>query len=272
MQKKHKISLHFIIFVFAIVITSCASPTPSPVAEKTPTKVAGITNYGYNIVQQLPHDTTAFTEGLIFQDGVLYESNGQNGSSDLRILDLNTGSVKNQVKLGDEYFGEGMTILNGKIFQLTWTNNKGFIYDATSLKKLGEFQYAGEGWGLTNDGRFLIMSNGSNAITFINPETFQIQKVVYVYDKGTPLLSINELEYVKGEIYANIWHTDKVVQIDPQLGEIIGWIDLTGLRSKEAEQNQEAVLNGIAYDPIHDRLFVTGKLWPTVFEIQLVQK
>jgi glutamine cyclotransferase len=278
MQKR----LVVLIWLFTVGLSSCSSSTITPVitttptVEKTPTpmptKIVGISNYGYTIVQQLPHDTSAFTEGLTFKDGNLYESNGQNGLSDLRILDLNTGTVKNKVNLGNEYFGEGMTILNGKIFQLTWVNNKGFIYDANSLMTLGEFQYTGEGWGLTNDGRFLIMSNGSNAITYLNPETFQIQKVIYVYDKGTPVYSINELEYVKGEIYANIWHSNKVAQIDPELGEIIGWIDLTGLRSKEAEQNQEAVLNGIAYDSVGDRLFVTGKLWPTIFEIKLERK
>jgi glutamine cyclotransferase len=277
MQKK----LVFIVWLLLVVgISSCTGPiitptvttTPVVTTTPTPTKIVGISNYSYTIVQKLPHDTSAFTEGLTFKDGKLYESNGQNGLSDLRIIDLDTGAVKNKVNLGNEYFGEGMTILNGKIFQLTWTNNKGFIYDADSLKPLGEFQYTGEGWGLTNDGRFLIMSNGSNAITYLNPETFQIQKVIYVYDKGVPVYSINELEYVNGEIYANIWHSDKVAQIDPELGEITGWIDLTGLRSKEAEQNQEAVLNGIAYDPVSDRLFVTGKLWPTVFEIKLERK
>jgi glutamine cyclotransferase len=276
-MQKRLISL---IWLLAVGLAACTNATITPVVtltptvEKTPTptKIVGISNYSYTIVQQLPHDMSAFTEGLTFKDGNLYESNGQNGLSDLRILDLNKGTIKNKVNLGNEYFGEGMTILNGKIFQLTWVNNKGFIYDANSLELLGEFQYTGEGWGLTNDGLSLIMSNGSNAITYLNPETFQIQKVIYVYDKGAPVYSINELEYVKGEIYANIWHSDKVVQIDPELGEIIGWIDLTGLRSKEAEQNQEAVLNGIAYDPANDRLFVTGKLWPTIFEIKLERK
>lgn len=263
--------LSFICILLMSAISSCmgAAATNTPTAAVIPTKTPGITHYNYTIVQRLPHDTGAFTEGLIFKDGQLYESNGQNGASDLRILDLKTGSVKNKVKLGDEFFGEGMTILNGKIFQLTWVNNKGFIYDENNLTKLGEFSYTGEGWGLTNDGRFLIMSNGTNTITFLNPETFQIQKVVYVYDKGTPVLSINELEYVKGIIYANIWHSDKVVEIDPALGEIVGWIDFTGLRSAEAQKNDEAVLNGIAYDPTGDRLFVTGKLWDTVYEVKL---
>jgi len=282
LPKTQKVYLLFVAcLLLAIGISSCApgqlfggpTLTPTPTATLTPTPTpAGISNYGYTIVKRWPHDTAAFTEGLIFENGNLYESNGQNGASDVRIIDLNTGSVKSSVKLGDEYFGEGMTILNHKIYQLTWMNNKGFIYDENSLMLLGEFQYVGEGWGLTNDGHYLIISNGSNAITFLNPETFQIQKVVYVYDKGTPVLSINELEYVNGVIYANIWHSDKVVQIDPQWGEILGWIDLTGLRSKEAEQNGEAVLNGIAYDAASDRLFVTGKLWDTLYEIKLERK
>ena len=262
--------------LFASIISACASatPIPTPIAlTPTPTKTAGpppIVNYTYNIVKTMPHDTSAFTEGLTIQDGTLYESNGQNGASDVRIVDLKTGAVKNSVKLDAQYFGEGMTILNGKIFQLTWQNHQGFIYDENTLAKLGDFTYTNEGWGLTNDGRFLIMSDGSNAITYLNPETFQVQKVVYVYDKGQPLPNINELEYIKGVLYANIWHTDKVVQIDPAFGEIIGWIDFSGLRSPEAQQNQEAVLNGIAYDSASDQLFVTGKLWDKLFEVKLV--
>lgn len=259
--------------LFASVISACTNntPTPTPIAATpTPTKPAGIINYTYNIVQTMPHDTSAFTEGLTILDGKLYESNGQNGASDVRIVDLKTGAVKNSVKLDAQYFGEGMTILNGKIYQLTWQNHQGFIYDENTLAKLGEFAYTNEGWGLTNDGRFLIMSDGTNAITFLNPETFQVQKIVYVYDKGQPLPNINELEYIKGVLYANIWHADKVVQIDPALGEIIGWIDFSGLRSPEAQQNQEAVLNGIAYDSASDQLFVTGKLWDKLFEVKLI--
>lgn len=261
--------------LFASVISACevtpasAPPTPTP----KPTKTAGpppIINYTYNIVKTMPHDTSAFTEGLTILDGKLYESNGQNGASDVRIVDLKTGAVKNSVKLDAQYFGEGMTILKGKIFQLTWQNHQGFIYDENTLAKLGDFAYTNEGWGLTNDGRFLIMSDGTNAITYLNPETFQVQKIVYVYDKGQPLPNINELEYIKGVLYANIWHTDKVVEIDPALGEIIGWIDFSGLRSPEAQQNQEAVLNGIAYDSASDQLFVTGKLWDKLFEVKLI--
>jgi len=231
-----------------------------------------IRTYTYTIVNRWPHDQTAFTQGLVYKDGSLYESTGRNGSSSLRIVDLTTGSIKTRVDLPDEYFAEGIALLNGKIFQLTWVNHKAFFYDPKTLSLLGEFSYEGEGWGLTDDGHFLIMSNGTNTITFLNPETFEVEKTISVYDNDKPLVDLNELEYVKGEIYANIWHTDKIVRIDPRSGEIRGWLDLTGLFPVEERQEQEAVLNGIAYDQTQDRLFVTGKLWPGLFEIELEEK
>jgi glutaminyl-peptide cyclotransferase len=225
--------------------------------------------YTYEIVNSWPHDTTAFTQGLAFWNGSLYESTGLNGSSSMRIVDLNTGNVQNKVDVSAEYFAEGMTILDGKIFQLTWQNEKGFIYDENSLELLGEFSYTGQGWGLADDDHFLIMSNGTNTITFLDPQNFQVQKTIEVYDNGNPLVNLNELEYVKGKIYANIWHDNRIVLIDPESGGIRGWIDLTELAPEETQQNSEAVLNGIAYDQTNDRLFVTGKLWPTIFEIKL---
>jgi glutamine cyclotransferase len=270
-MKTQKIYLTFLLWCLLVFGTSSCASAPHELAAKSFKKPAP--TYTYTIIQRFPHDTSAFTEGLAFKDGKLYESNGQNGASDLRILDLETGAVKAKVKLGNEYFGEGMTILNGIIFQLTWQNHKGFMYDENSLASLGEFSYEGEGWGLTNDGHSLIMSNGTNTINFRNPETFQIQRSIQVYDdNGAPVVNINELEYIKGEIYANIWLTDKIVQISPQTGEILGWIDLTGLRPEATKQNNDAVLNGIAYDPATDRLFVTGKLWDTLFEIKLERK
>ncbi len=288
-MKTQKIYLVLLICSLLVAgMSACASsPTPtstsipsntntpnnanSQITETSPVPKTGQT-YGYSIVRRWPHNPAAFTQGLVFKNGNLYESNGQNGRSDLRILDLQTGIIKAKVDLSFEYFGEGMTILNGKIFQLTWNNNKGFIYDENTLAPLGEFTYEGEGWGLTNDGRSLIMSNGSNNIIFLNPETFQVQKIIQVYDNGAPLYRINELEYIQGNIYANIWHSDKIALIDPGLGEIVGWIDLTGLLPGAAEKNGEAVLNGIAYDSATDRLFVTGKLWPVLFEIKLVEQ
>ncbi len=228
-----------------------------------------IPTYTYKIIKSWPHDESAFTQGLVFRNGILYESTGRNGSSSLRIVDLTTGSVRTKVDLADQYFAEGITLLDGKIFQLTWQDQLGFIYDQNSLELLGEFSYQGEGWGLTDDGRSLIMSNGTNTLAFFNPETFEVEKTISVYDNEEPLIDLNELEYVNGKIYANIWHSDKIVQIDPRSGEIMGWIDLTGLFPVEERQEPEAVLNGIAYDEKNDRLFVTGKLWPRLFEIRL---
>jgi glutamine cyclotransferase len=228
--------------------------------------------YTYKTINSWPHDNTSFTEGLVIKNGILYESVGLNGSSSLRLVDLETGTVKTKVDLPAEYFAEGITVLDGKIYQLTWRNNKGFIYDQGSLSQLAEFSYPGEGWGLTDDGRSLIMSNGTNVITFLSPHTFQIEKVIKVMDDDKPLVNLNELEYVKGEIFANIWHSDKIVRIDPGSGRILGWIDLTGLYPSEDRSGKEAVLNGIAYDQTSDRLFVTGKLWPRLFEIQLEMK
>ncbi len=228
--------------------------------------------YTYEIVKAFQHDNQAFTQGLVFHDGYFYESTGQYGHSSLRKVALPVGKVVQKVEVPAEHFAEGLTILNRKVFQLTWTDNRGFIYDVNSLNKIGEFKYAGEGWGLTNDGRNLIMSDGSNEIRFLDPQTFQVTKSIKVFDNGRPLASLNELEYIKGEIYANIWHSDKIVRLDPESGKILAWIDLSGLLPDARQQNSEAVLNGIAYDPAKDRLFVTGKLWSKIFEIRLKKK
>jgi len=265
MPKKQKVILILIILLLLGIGVILSVPKDAIVRFFS----RSIPTYTYKIINSWPHDESAFTEGLIFEDGTLYESTGRNGSSSLRIVDLVTGTIKTEVNLEDEYFGEGITILDGKIFQLTWLNNKGFIYDQETLLLLGEFTYEGEGWGLTDDGRSLMMSNGTNAITFLNPETFEIEKVITVYNNDEPLVDLNELEYIDGEIYANVWHTDKIVRIHPSSGKILGWIDLTGLYPIEERQDTEAVLNGISYDDATGRLFVTGKLWPHLFEIKL---
>ncbi len=228
--------------------------------------------YGYEIVNTFPHDPLAFTQGLIFQDGSLLESTGQNGKSSLRRVELKTGKVLQKADVPGLYFAEGMTLFNGKIYQLTWQNHKGFIYDPTTFEKQGEFRYDGEGWGLTHDAESLILSDGTYQIRFLDPQTFEVKKTISVYGHGKPLEEINELEYVKGEIYANIWHEDRIARIDPQTGKIVGWIDLAGLLPAGEVTSEEAVLNGIAYDETGDRLFVTGKLWPKLFEIRLKQK
>jgi glutamine cyclotransferase len=233
---------------------------------------------GYEIVQTYPHDCQAFTQGLEIRDGVLYEGTGLNGSSTLRRVKLESGAVEQRVAISNAYFGEGITVLKDKIYQLTWQSQQGFVYDRATFKKTGEFRYEGEGWGLANDGQSLIMSDGvTNRLRFLNPATFALEKTVTVNDeRGRPLLNLNELEYVKGEIYANIWQTDRIARLDPQTGRLLGWLDLTGLSQQlglaRSPCQAPDVLNGIAYDEAQDRLFVTGKLWPRLFEIRLKKK
>ena len=236
---------------------------------ETPVNNAVVPKYGYQIVNIWPHDSNAFTQGLILVDGKLLESTGQEGSSSLRRIELETGKILKKVDVPMPYFAEGIAVLNGKIYQLTWQHQLGFIYDLQSFKLLGEFKYQGEGWGLTTDGTSLIMSDGSNRIRFIDPSNFRVTKTINVVDGTTPVGALNELEFVQGEIYANIWHDDRIAVVDPQNGRLKAWIDLTGLMPAEDLQDEEAVLNGIAYDQSSNRLFVTGKLWPRVFEIRI---
>jgi len=230
---------------------------------------SAVPSYGYEIVNTWPHDKDAYTQGLVFYEGSLLESTGQEGRSSLRRVEPETGKVLKKVEVPRPYFAEGITLLKGKIYQLTWQHQLGFIYDAVSFEKLGEFSYKGEGWGLTNDGSALILSDGSNRIRFFDPATFQVNRTISVLDDRAPIASINELEFVHGEIYANIWHKERVARIDPQTGRVLGWIDLTGLRALADAHDNEAVLNGIAYDESNDRMFVTGKLWPKLFEIRV---
>jgi glutamine cyclotransferase len=221
----------------------------------------------YQVISRYPHDEAAFTQGLILLDGKLYESTGLYGSSTLREVDLHTGAVLRKVDVPSQYFAEGMTIFQGKVFQLTWQSQTGFIYDPVTFNLLGQFSYTGEGWGLTHDDQHLIMSDGTNQIRFLDPVTFQTVRSIGVYDdEGRPLTNINELEYISGKIYANIWQTNWIVRIDPQTGGIVGWIDMTGLLPAGSSGD---VLNGIAHDKASGHLLVTGKLWPWIFEINL---
>jgi len=229
----------------------------------------GVPKYSYEVVHVYPHDTRAFTQGLIFQDGKLLESTGQEGQSTLRSVDLESGQVVKKVDVPKQYFAEGMTVLNGKIYQLTWQHQLGFIYDYQTFEKTGQFNYQGEGWGLTNDGKSLILSDGSNRIRFIEPGTFQVTKTIAVTANGKPVNELNELEFVQGEIYANIWHDQRIVTINPETGSVTSWIDFTGLLKPGEARDSEAVLNGIAVDPASGRLFVTGKLWPKLFEVKI---
>ncbi len=243
-------------------------PSPSPLAN--PTKLASPPVFGYQVVNVFPHDTTAFTEGLLLDGGFLYESTGLEGQSSLRKTQLETGKVLQLRELPADIFGEGLTVFGDRLIQLTWKSQLGYVYDKATFQLLRRFNYPTEGWGLSQDGKDLIMSDGTAAIYFLNPETFERVRQIDVHDDAGPVTQINELEYVQGEIYANIWQTDRIARIDPGTGRVLGWIDLTGLLSAQDRRTPVDVLNGIAYDAGNDRLFVTGKLWPKLFEIKLI--
>jgi glutaminyl-peptide cyclotransferase len=225
-------------------------------------------SYTYEVVKVYPHDQNAFTQGLVIEEGVLYEGTGLYGSSTLRRVDLETGNVLQTYTLTGEFFGEGITVFGDRIIQLTWQSQKGFVYDKQSFDLLQEFSYPTQGWGITNDGNQLIMSDGTATLYFLDPETFEKVGQVEVHDDG-PVTDLNELEYINGEVYANIWRTDKIAIIDPNTGQVTGWIDLTGIYNQE-NSDPNSVLNGIAYDAEGDRLFVTGKLWSQLFQISLI--
>ncbi len=268
--------------------TATAPPTKEPTPVKAPTSSSETPHsatqgespigqptalppiYTYEVIAEYPHDPTAFTQGLVYLDGILYEGTGLNGQSDLRKVDLETGVPFLELDLHSKYFGEGVTVLDGKIYQLTWKSQEGFLYDAVDFTPIGGFNYPSEGWGLTHDGERLIMSDGSSYLTMRDPDTFkEVDRVQVVGVKG-PIQQLNELEYVDGEVFANVWQTNWIVRVDPETGEVVGYIDLTGLLNPEDVTGRVDVLNGIAYDAEHERLFVTGKLWPKLYEIELI--
>jgi len=239
------------------VVVSSAAPV-----RKTPV-------YGYRIVHTYPHDRSAFTQGLEYRGGFLYEGTGLNGHSGIRKVELETGKVLQQVPLEQQYFGEGIALLDQRIIELTWRSQRGFIYDRDTFRRTGSFDYPGEGWGLTHDGTWLIMSDGTSRLRFLDPATFTVRRVLDVTDGARPVDSLNELEFVRGEVYANVWPTDWMVRIDPVSGRVVGRVDLTGLLAPHERRGTEDVANGIAYDASGDRLFLTGKLWPRLYEVRL---
>ncbi len=228
--------------------------------------------YTFAIVRNFPHDTSAYTQGLAYRDGFLYEGTGLNGRSSIRKLRLETGEVVQHVDLGPEFFGEGITLIKDRVFQLTWKSEVGFVYDLNTFHLLRRFSYSGEGWGLATNGRELFMSDGTSEIRVLDAETLREKRRIRVHDGSTQVDQLNELEFVEGQLFANVWHSNRIARISPETGALVGWIDLTGLLSPIYRLESEAVLNGIAYDPIRKRLFVTGKLWPSVFEIKLSPK
>ncbi|MDD5222511.1 MAG: glutaminyl-peptide cyclotransferase [bacterium] len=224
----------------------------------------------YQIVNTFPHNPKNFTQGLVYENGFIYEGTGRNGTSSLQQVDLATGNARKTLDLSAQYFGEGIAVYQDKIFQLTWESHVGFIYDKESFAKIGDFTYSTEGWGLTFDGEHLIMSDGTSTLHLLDPGTLTETGTILVTDNSGPIDNLNELEFIRGEIFANIWPTDKIVRIDPQTGQVKGWVDLDGILSPEATTRPVDCLNGIAYDSENDRLFVTGKYWPSLFEIKLV--
>ncbi|MBL8180324.1 MAG: glutaminyl-peptide cyclotransferase [Blastocatellia bacterium] len=276
--------MRFFVLIAAIALaTACsgstgnstpnvATGTPKPAS--TPLPVSS-----YEVVKVYPHDDKAFTQGLFFHDGFLYESTGQYGKSSLRKVEITTGKVLQKWDLPREDFGEGSTLLGDKIYMVTWQQGLGRVFNLSDFKLIREFQYQGEGWGLTNDGTSLIMSQGTHVLKFIDPNTFVSNKTLPIMrEDGRPLMQINELEYVKGEIWANIWHSEDpkvlgkpnyIARIDPATGKIVGWIDLANISPEDQRRDSENTLNGIAYDAANDRIFVTGKNWKRLYEIKL---
>ena len=254
----------------AVSVTEPAASQPAIAAQPA---APPFKRYGYEVVATYPHDPAAFTQGLVYLDDIFYEGTGRYGQSSLRKVDPTTGSVLQQHDLAEEFFGEGIAVVGDTIYQLTWQNGTGFLYDKESFAERQRFSYTTEGWGLTFDGQHLIMSDGSATLYFLDPSTLNEVRRVDVTVAGEPVMRLNELEYIDGRVLANIWQTDYIVQIDPANGVVDGVIDLTGLLA-QAPPTQSAVdvLNGIAYDSATQRLFVTGKLWPYVFEIRLIEQ
>lgn len=244
-----------IAFSFAATMFSQARPTPAPVA-------------GFRVVAVYPHDRRAFTQGLEYVDGILYEGTGLVGRSSLRKVKLETGEVLQHLSLEPQYFGEGITVWRDQIVQLTYQHELGFVYDRKTLKRRRTFRYTGEGWGLANDGTSLVMSDGTATLRFLDPKTLAVIRRLPVHDAGVPVHRLNELELIRGEIWANVWQTNRIARISPKTGAVTGWVDLTGLLDPRDARGTD-VLNGIAYDRRRDRVFVTGKLWPKLFEIEV---
>jgi glutamine cyclotransferase len=246
--------------LLSVLLAGCIEDD-APDAQKVPV-------YGFRVMAIYPHDSGAFTQGLVYRDGVLYEGTGLYGRSKLRETRLETGAVTRSRILPPQLFGEGIALFEDHLVQLTWRSGIGLVWDLENLTVVRTFAYSTEGWGITSDGRNLIMSDGSSELRFLDPETFRVRGKIDVVSEGAPLPGLNELEYVEGLIYANVWETDEIAIISPETGVVVAWIDLSGLLTEE-EQLGADVLNGIAYDPESGRLLVTGKLWPKIFQIEI---
>lgn len=259
--------------LFALALLGCAAARPAVLPAAVPAADATVApgRPAVRVVARIPHAADAFTQGLAFHNGALYESTGLRGRSSLRVLDPAIGAITRRREVSDEHFAEGLTVFGGRIFQLTYLTNTCFVYDAATLEPVATHSYPGEGWGLTHDGRSLIMSDGTAELRFIDPDTFAERRRVRVTDGGAPVELLNELEMVEGELLANVWHDDRIARIDPSTGRVLGWIELPFSRESLGLDEPQAVLNGIAYEPSTRRLLVTGKLWPVMFEIAVAR-
>ncbi|HEX4650559.1 MAG TPA: glutaminyl-peptide cyclotransferase [Granulicella sp.] len=246
---------HALTLAFAVLTAGCASAAPVS---------------GYKVVAQFPHSTDSYTEGLFYLNGLFYEGTGLEGHSALMAVQPATGKPLQEVDLAPKYFGEGIVNWGPNIYEWTWKSHICFVYDRFTLRPIKQFTYTGDGWGMTRTATELITSDGTDTLRFRDPNTFKEIRHIVVKDGSKTIDQLNELEYVKGEIYANVWHSDRIARISPRDGRVLGWIDLTGILPDNQRVNSESVLNGIAYDAQHDRLFVTGKQWPTIFEIKLL--
>jgi glutamine cyclotransferase len=255
--------------VLLLMLGACQGATTQPQTSTASTLGQEPAALGYRVVAAYPHDRRAFTQGLFWHQGHLYETTGQPGASTVRRVNLEDGRVVQSVPMPGRVFGEGSTLWGNQIISLTWQDGVGYRWDAATFRQIGTFRYPGEGWGLTNNGRELIMSDGTDQLRFLNPETMQEVRRLRVTASGQPVDDLNELEFINGEIFANVWQTSRIARIDPASGNVTAWIDLRALVAENGD-NYNAVLNGIAYDAERDRLFVTGKYWPRLYEIDLV--
>lgn len=264
--------LRYIRNYILLIITICPFFVFSALIPETRTvydKFTPVQEYDWRVVRVFPHDTTAFTQGLIFRDGYLYESTGRKGQSEIRKIRLETGEVVQRQPLEDEYFGEGLTAWNDQLIQLTLSSGTGFVYDIHTFEERRTFQIEGEAWGLTNNDQELIMSDGSSTLYFLNPESFQVIRRITVKENGEPVSDINELEMISDRIFANRLFSDEILLIDPASGGVTGRVDLERLVTRVKAKHSVSVLNGIAYDSQNDRMFITGKLWPNIYEIEI---
>ncbi len=261
--------MRYALILLAVSLVACGSrgrTRTSSTAAQSPVR------YGYKIVNAYPHDPTAYTQGLLWHEGALYESTGEYGRSTLRRVDLPTGVVTRSLPLSNDIFAEGAALVGGRIYQLTWYDERAFVYDPATFEKTGEFRYKGEGWGLATDGERLYMSDGTPNITVRNPSTFAVERTVAVRREGRPVRHINEMEWIEGRLWANIYLTNEIVIIDPADGRVEGVVDFTGIASQLTVDATTDVMNGIAYDPATKRIFVTGKNWNRLFEIEIFKK